>query len=293
MSKEPTSGSSGCRCWRSLAVALIAPVLVLCLLGIYLASPGQWHEGFEADGDATLLLDDANKGFYLTYILEERYREYQAVEMITLGCSAGAGLFGLLGAGILLKRSKKTGGLVDRFGAAAIIGTVGLAGVFFAGEEINWGQTFSRWGQAEFENNPEPGDTAQEEYVAQSLHNQKDGLPIQAMGSAFLAGVLIVLPGVWRAKQQAWRLPMGLYPAVAPWPVVTTAAFAFAIKAVKSIYRSSVGKDQAKLDVFYMGYLEQLNEQKEMLLALAMLLYCAYALGRVLKPRPEVSQVAA
>jgi hypothetical protein len=276
---------------RDLAAALAGPALVLVLLGVYLASPGQWYEGVELDGDKTLLLDDAHKGFYLTHILEERYREYQLVEMITFGCSVLAAGCGFLAAGLVFRQVRERfpdGGPLARWFSPGLLGVSALASLFFAGEEVNWGQTFARWGRPEF---TQDAATA-EQYTAQSIHNNLEGLSVQSMGSVFLIVVLVVLPIVWTRRKRL-GLPAAWGPAIACWPAAATVASAYVLKEVKSVYRSAVGKDQAKLDVFYMGYLEQINEQKEMLLALALLLYLGYALARAWKARGEAGLAGA
>lgn len=268
---------------RDLATALVGPVLVLVLLGVYFASPGRWYEGVELDGDKTLLLDDAHKGLYLTHILEERYREYQLVEMITFGCSLFAAGCGFLAAGLVFRQVRERfpeSGPIARLFAPGLLGVSALASLFFAGEEVNWGQTFARWGRPEF---TQDAATA-EQYTAQSVHNNLEGLSIQSMGSVFLIVVLVVLPILW-ARREKLGLPAAWAPAIACWPAAATVAAAYVLKEIKSVYRSAVGKDEAKLDPFYMGYLEQINEQKEMLLALALLLYLGYALARAWRER--------
>lgn len=269
---------------RDLLVALVGPVLVLALFGVYLVSPGRWVPGEELDGDRTLLLDDANKGFYLTYILEERYREYQLVEMLTLGCSAGAALLAFVTAGLMWRRRPRDGAAVHRLGPVAVVLMIGCGSLLLAGEEVNWGQTFARWGQPEIMADGSPA----EAYEAQSLHNQEGGVPLQTLGPVAILVLLVVFPAWWHGRGLSGRFPPAWGPAVAAWPAGATALFAFALKEVKSVYRGVVGKDQAKLEAFYMGYLEQINEQKEMLLALALLIYAAYALARAW-PRREAA----
>jgi len=271
---------------RDLAVALVGPVLVLVLFGVYLASPGQWVQGVDKDGDPTLLLYDvagqllpgATKGFYLSHIVEESYREYQLVEMITFGCSLLAGVLGMVAAGFLLRRAlaHKPAGLgpLARFAAPAVVGTTALAAIFFAGEEVNWGQTFTRWGVSEMVQHD-----AEEPYTAQSVHNNLEGLSVQSLGAAYLFTVLVLFPILWHTRR-GHGLPACWSPAVAAWPAGTTVVFAQVLKASKSLYARLFADGSPKLDPFYMGYFEQLNEQKEMLMALALLIYLGYALAR-------------
>jgi len=280
---------------RDAAVALIGPVLVLALFVVYLVSPGKWVAGLDKDGDPTLLLYDAagqllpgaEKGFYLAYIVEESYREYQLVEMITFGCSLLAGVLGMVAAVIVLRRAlrEKPEGLgpLARFAAPAVLGATALAALFFAGEEVNWGQTFTRWGVSEMVQHD-----AEEAYTAQSVHNNLEIVSVQTLGAVYLFVVLVVFPILYRWREP-WRLPACWAPAVASWPAATTVLYAYLVKECKPLYVKFFAQGPPKLDPLYMGYYEQLNEQKEMLLALALLIYAAYALARL---RPSATDEA-
>lgn len=222
------------------ALAFVAPLgVVATLLAIYLAAPG----------------------FYARYVLEYQHREYQAVEVATVLLATVAGVL-LLVAGFRVwaarDRSSRAGAL-----AAAVIGAVGAAALFFAAEEVSWGQTFVNWGIPENEK-PQLRET--------NLHNNLD-LPLQSVGQLFLAAVLFLLPALWVLRP---RVPLSdaWWPAVAEAPVVFAAAVAFLWKTVKEVYVGLFGTDDD--DDFYWGFVEQINEQRELLIALALLLYAVY-----------------
>lgn len=268
-------------------VALVAPVWVLLLFLVYLVSPGAWVEGVDVSGDPSLVLFDAHGkllpgaelGFYLKYVVEESHREYQLVEMVTFGCSLLAGLLGLVASWRVLRWSRTLPadglGPLARYAAPAVLGVTALAAIFFAGEEVNWGQTFTRWGYSEMVTAEVDG----EQYTAQSIHNTFEGLSIQSLGSAYLLGVMVAAPLYWRLRRDR-GLPDRWAPAVACWPAATTVLYAYVVKACKDVYLKLFAGEAPKLDPMYMGYYEQINEQKEMLLALAMLIFMAYALVR-------------
>ncbi|XAM00549.1 hypothetical protein OT109_03995 [Phycisphaeraceae bacterium D3-23] len=273
---------------RDVAVALAGPALVLVLFFVYLASPGTWVQGVSTSGDPSLLLFDAHGkllpgaelGIFLKYVVEESHREYQLVEMITFACSLLAGVLGLGATWLVLRQSRTLpkGGLgpLARYAAPAVLGATALAAIFFAGEEVNWGQTFARWGHSEMVTTQADG----EQYRAQSVHNNFEGLSIQSLGSAYLLGVMVGVPIWWHIRREARRLPERWLPAIACWPAGFMVLYAYVVKACKDIYKQLFAGDSPKLDPMYMGYFEQINEQKEMLLAIAMLIYMAYALAR-------------
>lgn len=273
---------------RDVLVALIGPGLILVLFLVYLASPGTWVRGIDKTGEPSLMLFDseaellpgAELGLYLRYVVEESHREYQLVEMITFGCSSLAGVLGLWATWLVLRRSftlPKDGlGPLARFAAPAVLGTTALAAVFFAGEEVNWGQTFMRWGHSEFVTAEVDG----EQYTAQSVHNTLDSaISVQSLGAGYLFVVLVVLPVLWRWRE-AWNLPARWAPAVAAWPAAFAVIYSYIVKNCKDGYLWLFAGESPKLDPMYMGYYEQMNEQKEMLMALALLLYAGYALAR-------------
>jgi hypothetical protein len=244
-------------------LAMLSPLLVVAtLLAIYLA----------------------DRDFYLAYVLEAQHREYQAVEMATVSLATLAGLMLLGAAATLWRRSRDaaasgglTGargfsGIVARHGATLIVLAVGGACLFLAAEEVSWGQTFQYWGVPEREK-PISHET--------NLHNNLD-LPLQSVGQAFLVLVFFGLPIAWAFRDRL-GLPASLRPAVAEAPVIVAAAAAFAWKLVKEIYVGVRGKPEG--DAFYWGFIEQINEQKELLVALALFLYACYRVRAVVRLR--------
>ena len=209
----------------------------------------------------------ASPSFYLEYVLQGSMREHQAVELITFACCF-VGTLLLLVATRRLWRSDtvpRSGKLLQRRGAVLIVAVVALATFFFAGEEISWGQSYLQWTTPE---------AVREVTPETNLHNIH-GLPISvnSLGSVFLIIVFVALPIAWR-----WRESLGLpgswRPAIAEWPIVFAILFAFVVKLYKSIYRATVA--DAESQTFYVGYVEQINEQKEMLVAVALLMYAVY-----------------
>ena len=205
--------------------------------------------------------------FYLEYVLQGSTREHQAVELITFACTAVGTVLLLAAARRLWKDGKGggDGGLLERRGAFAIVGIVALATFFFAGEEISWGQSYLQW------ETPQVMDGLGPETNLHNLH----GLPISvnSLGSLFLIVVFVVLPIAWQ-KRRAFGIPDSWRPAIAEWPVVFAMVFAFGVKLYKSLYRLLVA--DAKAQPFYIEYVEQINEQKEMLVAVALLIYAVY-----------------
>lgn len=226
----------------------IPPVLIAALVCTYFISPA----------------------FYLQYVLAEQQREYQAVELITV-------LSALLGSMLMLTASYRLwrgSGPVDTGvagwrtgrGGAAIIALLMLATFFFAGEEANWGQTYFA------------GPTSVAEIGAMNLHNTIS-LPVQSLGSVFLIVMFFGLPIAW-AFRRLLALPEAWAPAIAEGPVIFCMACAFAWKIVKSVYVLMLA-GEAKQDRVYMQFIEQINEQKEMLVAVALLLYGLFRLCAV------------
>jgi len=211
-------------------------------------------------------------GFYLTYILEHEQREYQAVELATFA-------FGLTGAAALgwstlslwhsTTRARVMGlvaprpgfaGAGDGRGGALIVAVVFAATFFLSMEEINWGQAFLRWGKP-----------AVEDSIATNLHNNIS--MVQTLGALFMIAVFWGLPLLWSQRQRL-RVPSDWAPAIAEWPLVVALAVAFLPSVFKDVYRATVADHFTQ--PIYQGYIEELKEQKEMLIALALLIYGFY-----------------
>lgn len=195
--------------------------------------------------------------FYLTYIIEEANREHGAVEIATFSSAILGGLL-LLGAGWRLFR-REGRRLTPRSGAA-IVGVVGLAGVFFAGEEVSWGQTWFKW---------KTPPAIREHTIETNLHNTD--IPVQAMGSVFIAGVFFGLPLVWRLRR-GW-LPDQWGVAIPAAPEITTVAVGFAWKEVKTVAKFLIAEEDRLTTPVWRDFLDQFNEHKEMLIAIGLLMY--------------------
>lgn len=224
---------------------------------------------------ALLAIYLVDRDFYLTYVLEYQHREYQAVEMVTVTFAgiASALLFytaARLGGPAWYTRRDRTMTLHQRFDhwfPTLLILAVALSALFFVGEELSWGQTFEYWGVAE---NEKPI-----EYET-NLHNNLD-LPMQSVGQGFLMFVFFIAPAVWVFREKL-DLPAHWGVVIADGPVIVAAAAAFVWKGVKEVYVAALGT--AESDIFYWGFIEQINEQKELLVALSLLLYAIYRVVR-------------
>ena len=209
--------------------------------------------------------------FYLEYVLNEEQREYQVVELITVSSALLGSVLMLIASCRLWRGSGPGGAGVAAWrtgrGAAAIIALLMLATFFFAGEEINWGQTYFA----------EPTSIAKT--GATNLHNTIS-LPVQSLGSAFLIVMFFGLPIAWAFRRQL-GLPEAWAPAIAEGPVIFAMACAFAWKLVKSVYGMFILTGDEKQDLLYLQFIDQINEQKEMLVAVALLLYGLFRLCAV------------
>ena len=234
------------RCKLTGTAAYLAPLaLIAVLIGVHAVSP---H-------------------FYLTYVLEEKQREYQAVEIFTFTCAIlGSGL--MFHAAWRLWRGARDRSLRER-GGLAIITVLALATFFFAGEEISWGQTYLGFATpAAYK--PLSGET--------NLHNTQ--LSIKALGDWFLVALFFILPAVWSLRGR-WRLPGSWAPAIAEGPVVFAMAVAFVWRLYKNIYRQWLLGGPQEQDLYYMQFVEQINEHKEMLAAVSLLMYGLYRASAV------------
>ena len=193
--------------------------------------------------------------FYFTYVLEKYHREFQIIELLTVGC-------GVLG-GILLVIATWKLWTKQWIWAAAIVGIMASATLFFAGEETSWGQTYFEW------NTPIWWDT----YVASetNFHNSR----ISTSGFNNLAGLFQiamfgVLPLAWVMRERL-GLPEGLGPAIPGYPVVFLMFVAFVYRESKNLVRAWYPHDEV-IRAFSWG----MNEHREMLVAVGLLFYGIY-----------------
>ncbi len=196
-------------------------------------------------------------------MLQSGRREFQLVELLTFSEALLAGILLLGAAHRLWHGPRPPGGRPAPLYATALMGLVGIAALFFAAEEISWGQTFLGWDTPESYRS-RSGET--------NLHNMDLLVSVQTLGSIFLGAVFFAIPLAWR-KRDSLGLPPGLGPAIPPGPAVFTVAFAFCWKAWKNLYRVLYDGDVDTATVFYVQFLEQINEQKEMFCAQGLLFY--------------------
>lgn len=247
---------------------LIGPTVCGVMIGTFFAAPEFFHR----------------------YVLSAQMREYQAVELTTFGASSLAGLI-LLWAAVAAWRFRPTAPegssffsrIAEEWGGAALIAIAAAASLFLAAEEVNWGQTFAHWGVPESEK-PHPT----------SLHNNDDSIPISVnlLGALWLLGHFFLLPLVWKVRSrlqfsELFRVRESWGVAVAEAPVTFTLIVSVAWKLIKDFDERP---DEPGIDAFWDGFTEQLNEQKEMLVAIALLMYACYRVGAVRRLRRERAQ---
>jgi hypothetical protein len=190
--------------------------------------------------------------FYLKWVIEARGREYQIVEILTFATALSASIL----LAVWIRRAYPSAGRRDRIGVAAVA-VIGLAAFFFAGEEISWGQTYFGW-------------ETPEDHLASETNLHNTGFPVQSLGSAFLVVMFFVLPLVWALGLR----PTGLRSAIAEGPVIVGVACAFLWQETKSLYRF-LHEDHAQRTT-YIEFFEQINEHKELLIAVSLLLYAIF-----------------
>ena len=232
--------------------------------------------------------------FYLRFFLNRYHREHQVVELVTFVSALSAAALLSWSAAVYWRRYRLRAKIPGLPGGPLLIAMVALASFFFAGEEISWGQTWFGWDSPDaFLDHQGLGET--------NLHNI-EGVPFsfQALGSVFIVTVLIGLPLLWASRgalrRKGVELPEDWAPAVAEWPVVVSTVFAFLWGSWKGLYVAVVGRDPIHPEQltpwfadlvaqyrrppisspFYWQFVEQLNEQKEMLVAMALLVYAVY-----------------
>lgn len=211
--------------------------------------------------------------FYLKYVLYWKSREFQVVEIITFGSAFLASVL-LAWSGW---RAWNRNASLWRQGGAGIIALIALASFFFAGEEVSWGQTWFGW---------ETPETMQVVSGETNLHNIRGPISVQGLGSLFLVVMFFGLPLVWRLEWPR-KLPSNWSPAIAEVPVIFSMACAFAWKEVKNIYQL-VHPDYEDIQTYH-DFFEQINEHKEMLVAVTLLMYGVYRVKAVGSGRIESS----
>lgn len=219
---------------------------------------------------------------YLEYVLKEEIRETQVVERITFITAFLGGVLLLSSAWQLFRLAPHR--RAGEFAAVGVIGIIGLAAIFFAGEEVSWGQTWFGWKTPEryLEHSPET-----------NLHNNDWFIiRVQTLGSIFLATMFFLLPALWTQRRKL-NLPKALKPAVPEAAVVFSMAIAFIWKEIKSVYRFFYPDASPDDPGLYGDFIDQFNEIKEMLVAVTLLMYALYRIRAIRKLREEIAQHSA
>ena len=145
-----------------------------------------------------------------------------------------------------------------------LVAVTALAALFFAGEEVSWGQSLT--GEAVFSSSLLDQDRET------NLHNGTQ-IPIQSLGGLFLLAYFVAFPIVWRLRDRL-PVPRDWAPAVPEWPVAVAILTAFAWGKLNDIYRTAV--NDGTTDRIYIEFLDQVNEHKGMLAAVALFIYAIY-----------------
>ncbi len=206
--------------------------------------------------------------FFVTYIFQAQEREFQLVEIMTFLAAAIAGM-------VLLVAAWKFWHWTN-YWSAGLVGIIAIACLFFAGEEISWGQSYLQWSTPTWWKTHFSGET--------NLHNSR--LPIHLLAGLFIFGIFFLLPALW-----TWRarlpLPKELEPAIPEGPVIWAIGIAIVFRECKGLYRQFSPLWYREVDIpwveshdkFYQQFLWGVNEYRELLVALALLLYASYRLA--------------
>lgn len=216
--------------------------------------------------------------FYLRVILNQQMREYQMIEMITFGAGVVGGVLLWIGTVKLWKRRPGPDygpagkrGLPDRWGAVLLVAASAAAIWFLAGEEVDWGQTFAHWGVPELEKDRD---------IILNLHNTTDIVSMQVLGSWFVNIVLLAVPIMWCFRRKL-NLPRAWWPAIPAGPSVLALILGTMASRIKDFY-VWLTPDYATRQI-YLDYIEQVNEQKEMLFAVGFLIMGISVLAKLRK----------
>ncbi|MEE8125047.1 MAG: hypothetical protein V3T42_04470 [Nitrospirales bacterium] len=198
--------------------------------------------------------------FFLSYVLEEKSREYQVVELMTFICAFIAG--------VILFYSTWQLWILNRLWAAVVVGIMALASIFFAGEEISWGQSYWDWATPRWWN----------QYVGYetNFHNSQISVwGFHQLAWVFLFGMFVVFPLAWKFRRYS-GISLCLKPAVPEWPVVFSFMVALLYRELKILYTWWFPLDQ-----FFQEFIWGINEHREMLVAVCLLFYALYSMQNV------------
>lgn len=214
--------------------------------------------------------------FYVSYIFQIEQRELQLVEILTFLAASMAGGLLLISTWKFLKE--------PNYWAAGLVGLVATAALFFAGEEISWGQSYLQWTTPTWWQENFSGET--------NLHNSR--FPVHQLSALFILGIFFLLPFSWKFRNYL-NLPLALEPAIPEGPVISAIGIAFIFRELKGIYREFAPLWYREVEIpwiephdqFYQEFIWGMNEYREMLVALSLLMYAGYRLAAAKRMFPQ------
>jgi hypothetical protein len=214
--------------------------------------------------------------FFVAYVFQNDERELQLVEILTFLSASVAGVLLLLATWKFWKRMNGW--------AAGLVGVIAMATLFFAGEEISWGQSYLQWNTPTWWPENFAGET--------NIHNS--GFPVHQLAGLFILGIFFLLPLTWKFRD-VLNLPRDLEPAIPDGPVISAIGIAILFREFKGLYREISPHWYREVDIpwvefhdqFYQEFLWGINEYREMLVALALLMYAGYRVLAAERWRPQ------
>lgn len=202
--------------------------------------------------------------FYFTYMLEENNRENQIIEILTFACGASAGF-------LLLYISYQFW-FRHPWEATAWVGMIALASLFFAAEEISWGQKFFAWDTPDWWGEH----ISRETNFHNSSPTQPNIINWTHLGNIIVLLIFVVGPLVW-VFQHHLGLSFKLFPAMPDFGSVFTIIVASLYRESKNILAAWFPSEPA-----YSDFLWGFSEHQEMLIAAGLLMY-AFSRWKFLK----------
>ncbi len=202
--------------------------------------------------------------FYFTYLLEKVNREYQVIEILTFLCAALAA--------VMLFWTAYWFREYCSWESVVWIGIMAFASLFFAGEEISWGQSYFSWDTPDWWGEHISRET--------NFHNSRiyraSTIRLTHWGGIFLLLMFVVIPVMW-VFQHHVGLSFNFAPAMLDFGSMMTIV-------VASLYRESKNIVEACMPsgIIYEDFLWGFSEHREMLVAVGLLLY-AISRWRTLK----------
>ena len=214
--------------------------------------------------------------FYVSYIFQIQQRELQFVEILTFLAAGMAGSLLVFASWAFWKKTN--------YWAASIVGLMAMAALFFAGEEISWGQSYLQWTTPTWWQEHFSGET--------NIHNSR--LPVHQLAALFILSFFFLLPLSWKFRD-VLPLPLALGPAIPEGPVISAIGMAIIFRELKGIYRGFSPLWYREVDIpwvefhdqFYQEFLWGMNEYREMLVALAIFMYAGYRVAAAKRMIPQ------